>query len=265
MVNKLRRGKAAILLIAVMAWAICGTARGNSILLGSDYLATIQPTWFDFGAPIGIVPFKGSPVGPGNTDTIVQRLDDANLPAVGTQATIDIEMVELSLVSIDPVNVGGQDFDVSVHLDPAQPSTGQMTIWHDWPDNGTSDPEGTFSSFFDDVFFKAEFTPVGGGPGAFEFFGNFPLETGQPARWTHAFEIGFILVPGAVGDGNANWHPDPPQGWGDFFIIGHATEVIPDDFGRHTVRAATPEPTSLVLLGAGLAGLVARRKRKRAA
>src|SRR5206468_8322608 len=105
--------------------------------------------------------------GLGNTDTIVQRQADAILPVQNTgtpsQATIPIQMVALSLQSVNPVNVGGSFFDVFVHLNPALSSTGTMTIIHDFLDNGTAFAEGTFTSVFNPLNFTLELAPVGGG------------------------------------------------------------------------------------------------------
>ena len=49
------------------------------VMAGSDYFQTLPGTYFDFGGPIGVVEFEGLPIGPGNTDTIVQRQEDADL------------------------------------------------------------------------------------------------------------------------------------------------------------------------------------------
>ena len=47
------------------------------VSLGSDYLQTQPGTSFNFGAGIGVVNFTGLPIGPGLTDTIVQRQQNA--------------------------------------------------------------------------------------------------------------------------------------------------------------------------------------------
>src|SRR3981189_3533784 len=88
-----------------------------SVALGSDYFATQPGTHFNFGGGIGNVNFLGLPIGPFNTDTIVQRKADAVLGG----AAIPIQLVGLSLKSAAPVNVGGSFFDVFHHTRPGQP------------------------------------------------------------------------------------------------------------------------------------------------
>lgn len=118
----------------------------------SDEFA-IPAGFFDPGsAPFsGQVNFGGSPAGrfqgkdTGDADTIVQRMQGANVvPPFPSTDTIPIEIVALNLQSVAPirVQVGNttQLWDVDVHLSPARPSQGQITI------TKTSDQGGTFSS-----------------------------------------------------------------------------------------------------------------------
>ena len=72
-------------------------AHADLVLLGSDYFETIQPTFF---TPLGgLNPLTGLRIGPGTTDTIVQRQVDCSLSlgTLGSNCTIPIEMVALSL------------------------------------------------------------------------------------------------------------------------------------------------------------------------
>jgi len=86
---------------------------------GFDLFMTTQTTFVDlssFNIPgVGIVPLEGddSLIEPG-IDTIVERLDPAGVPDVGNSMTVDIELVALSLVSVDPVDIGGDLFDIHV-------------------------------------------------------------------------------------------------------------------------------------------------------
>jgi len=114
-----------------------------------------EPIPADFFGPgsdpfFGSVLFQGQPLEThngqptGSADTIVQRPGPANLPANGSTTTIPIEIVALSLTSIDPIVVtynGGQNptlFDVEVTLGP-NPSNGSMTVTRNTSKGGTYD------------------------------------------------------------------------------------------------------------------------------
>jgi len=158
---------------------------------------------FDFGAPIGMVHLKGMPLGSayGNTDTIVQRLGE--LPA-GATGNIPVQLVELSLRSSSPVNIGGSFFDVFVTIndlslpnvmqpDTLPPSMGQIMVTsHD-----DAVGSGKVDSFFD-VFFDVFVIPVGGNansPGAMHFMAG-PLQlTETGALWSHTPPPNYPVIP----------------------------------------------------------------------
>ncbi len=112
-------------------------ASAGVVLAGNDNFQTIQPTSF---APLGpFNPLTGLPIGPGATDTIVQRQADCTIDfnSAGSQCTIPIEMLALSLVStVNPA--------IRVRESPTLASTGMMTLTSDG-----SGGAGTFNSFFD--------------------------------------------------------------------------------------------------------------------
>ena len=103
----------------------------------------------------GSLPFNGTVVfggqalgGPfGPTDTIVRRNGSVNLPGPGSSASVPIEIVALSLQSVQPITVNyssgpAEQWNVHVCLSDVVPQpTGPMTITAGCPNEG-----GTFSS-----------------------------------------------------------------------------------------------------------------------
>ena len=230
--------------LAVAATMVASPARADLVLLGSDYFETIQPTFF---TPLGgLNPLAGLPIGPGTTDTIVHRQGDCSLTlaTAGSNCTIPIEMVALSLIStVDPM--------VRVRESPTLFSIGNMTMTSDGSGTG-----GTFASFFD-VFFEISFN--GGATWGSQTQKHL---TSNNTDWTTI--EGGLLVDGLVGDQNANRHTNkgtaacPVFGTGlcvDFYLRpgGSVTEVAPDAI--HTAQAAVPEPGSLALVGLALAAM----------
>jgi hypothetical protein len=226
-----------------------------SVALGSDYFATQPGTFFNFGGGIGPVNFLGLPIGPFNTDTIIQRKTDAVLGG----PAIPIQIVALSLKSAAPVNVGGSFFDVFVTLDPANLANdvGTMSI------AGNTTTGGTFSSGLN-VFFQAHFAPTGGGA-PFDVFNQVNL-TSSGTAWgpTPPAGSGIVNGPddGTTPDQQANLHSGlictalTGACEVDFFLptSGTAlTETTSTGNEAHIVRLAqTPEPGTMILLGAGL-------------
>lgn len=286
-IKKLCTVIAAISCLGALEIGLSDIVHADSVLLGSDYLATVPVTQFDFGGSIGVVNLQGRPFGAGNpapagypasglfnTDTIVQRQANAILPVQNTaspsSATIPIQMVGLSLQNVAPVNVGGSFFDVFVHLTPGTSSLGTMTITHNSFDNGTPAPEGLFTSTFFDVFFTADFTPRAGGS-PFSIPGALPLTT-SPSFWSHEPPPGVVLVTGPPGNQMANLHTPRPAGFNDFFPVGITNDVFLPGIiieshpgqGLHSVQLATvPEPSTLLLLASGLTGLGYQLRRGR--
>jgi hypothetical protein len=80
-------------------------------------------------------------------DVIVERLGEAQLPEVGNSATVDIEIVALSLVSVEPITVTfgagvSESWDVRVCLSEQVPQqSGQMNITRDCCTGGGYDSQ----------------------------------------------------------------------------------------------------------------------------
>ena len=130
------------------------------IQAGPDYWATPaaemdfagDPLPSDFFGPgsdpfDGAVYMTGQPIDPSSAlaDTIIERLHDVAFTAPAGSEVVDIEMVELNLVSTQPILVtsnGGVDselYDVTLTLDSNASSTGQMTITKTHENGGTFD------------------------------------------------------------------------------------------------------------------------------
>jgi len=220
--------------------------------LGSDYFQTQPGTMFNFGAPIGIVDLIGKPIGPGLTDTIIQRQADA----VINGGPAPIMITNLSLQGTAPVNIGGSFFDVFVTLDPAHlaQDTGTIAIM------GTT-AGGTFNSTLD-VFFEAQFTPLGGGP-PIDIFNNLTLsQTG--AAWGPTPAPGDVIVTGndtLPSEQLANLHTVLDPNEVDFFVTPPLIEQEAG-LGQHVVDPApVPEPGTLILFSTGILGLAILRRR----
>ena len=211
-------------------------ANAATISAGYDYLVTNPGTYFDFGGPIGIVNFQGYAIGPGNTDTIVQRLSPTTINGPAT----NIQIIALSLVSTAPVPAfGGNPIYVTLAPGNLAQDTGTITI------NG-SQSGGTFDSFFD-VFFDICLTPGPNGVGC-----------GGPAL--------LPVIQKTFTSNGSPWSATPPpyaaNPNGDFFpgLITHST-----DGGQHVVSVAqTPLPATLPLFvtGLGALGLLAWRRKR---
>lgn len=201
---------------------------------GTDYLFT-QPGTF-VGLPgIGTLPLSGVPdPAHGGADTIVQRLNDANLPDVNGSvpgvATVNTMMTELQLTSA-PGAVGGLTMMVNL----AAPSLGQITFTQTV--NGEGIPEGTFSSFFD-----------------VNFTLSFQAPTGGPINCTQLLPAG-VCTQTVLLNGTGNWTDDKGALW----LVGNSTYSSPTE--NHVVSMA-PEPSFTILIAAGLGGLALLKRRR---
>jgi len=130
---------------------------------------------------IGLVPLEGLPMGPGSTDTIIQRFSGLDF---GETGQTQVELVELSLVSCEPITVdmgnGPSQWDVFVSLDPGASSPGTLTIQkHDDAEHSNG---GTFDASFK-VNAIATLHPRGGGQEQFMHVSDTLNIRG--ASWSH--------------------------------------------------------------------------------
>lgn len=242
-----------LFLAAFLAATLCAASANSvvsvvtvpTVVLGTDYFQTQPGTFFNFGPGIGNVYFKGLPIGPFSTDTIIQRQANATING----GAIPIQMTALSLQSSQPVIFNGQAYEVFVTLDPAHlaQDTGTLTVL------GTL-AGGTFNSTLN-VYFLATFVPVGGGQNI--VIPNHGTLSQTGGTWSPTPPPHAVIVRGPVGNQAANLH----QGLGplevDFFASG--TEFHFGESGEHKVRpAVTPEPSALLLTGPALAALFLR-------
>ena len=238
--------------------AVAGDGFGN----GSQWDFSSMPIPADFFWPGSdpfndLVPLEGNPSGPGNIDTRVQRLDGINpfnFPD-GPQ-TIDIEIVELSLTSVDPITVSinsGASTElwyVEMDLSGIQP-TGGMDVDHSQTNGGTFDatvpvqPLFTFTRVSNPIDVRVLDTVAEG-------VGPFHLGTPTPEPWVHT------MLPGDM-------HSAAGVPAGDFYP-GVAPPVIFNSSGSRSqlvYNAATPEPATMLLLALGVIPTLLRKRRKK--
>ncbi len=179
---------------------------------------------------LGIVEFVGVPNGPGGSDTQVNRLQDADLTFADStpgEDTIDIEIVQLSLKSIDTFTIGGNTGNILIELNTSDISKnkGTMTI----TGNSTS---GTYDSIFN-VFVDiiiGDSIANGAVLASRVDLGNYE------SNGTQWISLGRLLL-----------------------ATGEIVHIAPTG-GIHTVNQV-PEPSSLLLLSLGLLPLAYRRKK----
>lgn len=204
--------------------AVSPAAAQQPILSGLDLLATSPGlTEFDFSTtPIpagffgpgsdpfdGIILMTGGQVSPGSCpnddlagiDTIVQRVQDADVSLVGNSDTIDIEIVQLVRINTNDITVtfagqSPQSWDVEVELSPTPAPTGQMTIRRTHAGGGDFDtnlpvlPKLTFTRMAETKVF------------------DFALEARPPIPF-QSLNDPWVDKPQTPGSCTSNWCPTP--------------------------------------------------------
>jgi len=268
----LRAGNVGVALAVAAMCALSSVALAAPVILvGHDLWVTMPESRTDFaGNPIpadffepgsdpfdGIIALQGQPLpGLGGADTIVERFNDGNVPNVGNTAVIDIEIVELSLRSIQPIQVDA-DFvptfwDVFVDLSPNAPSPGTLSA------TKTHENGGNLQSTLQLVP-RFTFTKVGdaGEVRVLDFF-DIGQATQQgtigPVDWEFDPTHGQLVIPGLTGP---NFYPFSLMVLPDSAPTGFFWELIPP-VAAHDI----PEPTTLLLLAIGAAPIIIARSRR---
>ncbi len=207
---------------------------------------------FDFGGPIGFQEFEGVPLGTfdfggtigvqntGDADTIVQRLAAADSGGVPGTDTIPIELVALSLVSVNPIDIGSgaEILDATINIDNGS----SMDITFD-DMNG-----GIFDSTLD---FDVKFT--GQTSGDMVVINKIFTATGND--WQRA-PTGNIVIDGV----NHFLKGDSTEDQ-DFWPVGVVTHDA--GVGTHHDTIAVPEPSAFLCGGFAIIALFLGRSRRR--
>jgi hypothetical protein len=231
--------RAAACAIATAAFSLYGIASAQTtVALGTDYLETAQGT--QFVTPFGPIALQGVPISQkyGMADTIVERQENADLT---NPMPIPIQLMKLSLQSINPIQVNGVACNVSVGLDRANldKDTGTMTIMANITDVFAG---GTFDSMLN-VYYEAKFTPAtgtGSCPKPIKGVTNLAQNGGTwqpkpvPAQVIVKAPATCVpTVPPTVGHclstpaQTANTHTKLPPATTDFYIKGNGGHVAP--------------------------------------
>ncbi len=233
----------------------CRGAGSLTVNAGYDLFASGPATTFPglgglMGVPVGTFDFGTGPVPVGNTDTIVHRLSDVTVAAIGDTGTARLEMVALQLESVAPVDFAGNGLDhyfVTLQSVRGGPATfGSMDITF------LSQEGGTFSSFFG-IFFDIR---KGSLVGPIVLSDVLTLSN-QGAEWGRDPPPGAILIDGV------NHFLNGTDNRTDFWPITPFQEAHPNG-AIHEVLTATPEPSTW-LMGATavVVGLTYARWRSR--
>jgi hypothetical protein len=216
-----------------------------------------QPIPADFFGPgsdpfTDQVVFRGEPLNTdppgifGLADTVVQRQSDAVLPNIGSQITVPIEIVALSLVSVQPITVtyvsGPPElWDVSVCLSTQPQQVGNMTLTRTHANGGTFDsflpvqPRFTFTRLSDGAVRILDAGELGMEPLLFT------PEAPSPS-WVYAPDPQYQLTsapPGGMVDPACNGVFGPPLPGTSNFVAGIATVTC--DTGDEQRKRLTEE------------------------
>lgn len=257
---QLLRRRVGVGLLAVTLGAVApSTARASDIILpGFDLLDPMAGTEIFLPFLPGLVPFVGDPLGTfdfglgpvatGRTDTIIERTETFIGP--GT-SMIDIVVRAMQMVTRDRIDLGaGLDY-YYLTLQTGTPSTGTMVIFDPGVSHGPPPPpHGT--ARYDPInwFFDVRV----GSPAGPIVMSDSKILTSTDTPWSHFPPSGAVLIPGV------NFLLDGTP-FSDFFFIERFSLTNSDGTDIIT-QTAVPEPATMLLMGAGIAVLTVRVRRR---
>ncbi len=155
--------------LAVGLAALAPPAARGDVMLSAGYdLFTTDPTGTFVTLGSTTVPLEGVPLGTVNgvnlynTDTIVQRTGPTQTIGTGGVATFDLQLYALHLMSVAPVDIGGNFYNVDVK-GGAYFGVTEATALSGITITNTTGTGGTFTSTLP-VTAELIFTPIGSAP-----------------------------------------------------------------------------------------------------
>jgi hypothetical protein len=244
------------LLILIIVLVFASNTSAATITHGSHYL-TSGGGFYPFPPPIGLLTFEGNPFGPGNTDTVYERMSDVIIPGFGIPVSTPITMTNVGLRSSAPLNIGGFSYDVRIGLTPftgANPNTGTMTITQTSPDDGGPAPDGIYDTNVN-IFFTASFIPTDGGPALPSVDNHIFILSTSPGLWSFDPEPQFVTVTSGP----------TQQQTTNFFLVGtiNMLDPVAAAGGKNASAVEIPEPSTLTLFSIPVLILCIREYRRK--
>jgi hypothetical protein len=255
-----RRLGVGVLALAAVAGSPRAALASDIVIRGFDLFDPLPGTSV-FLPGFGLVPFIGVPLGTfdfgsgsvptGTTDTIIERIEDANAPS----ETIDVVIRAMLMVTVAPIDLG---FGPSLHyltLDALLPSTGFMTFLDFTGSHAAPPPShGTFS--YGPITWNFDIRE-GSPTGTIRVSDSQTLSSGS-VEWSHFPSPTAFTIPG-VNTGLGPCADGVPLC--DFFPIG--TFSLTSAEGTAIVVRSAPEPAPFALLATGAIWLSSRARQRR--